>query len=117
MVGRLSHPAPLGPRARRPLRQHGGENKALGRPASAGGGCVRQSTGLVAGWGGAVCRAVCVRACERGPGQINLSAWLVLSWSMEPSGCSPEQAGEGRSDVKWKGESPEKGCGRKLPTC
>lgn len=38
MVGRLSHPAPLGPRARRPLRQHGGENKALGRPASAGAG-------------------------------------------------------------------------------
>lgn len=37
-VGRLSHPAPLGPRARRPLRQHGGENKALGRPASAGAG-------------------------------------------------------------------------------
>lgn len=38
VVGRLSHPAPLGPRARRPLRQHGGENKALGRPASAGAG-------------------------------------------------------------------------------
>lgn len=37
-VGRLSHPAPLGPRARRPLRQHGGENNALGRPASAGAG-------------------------------------------------------------------------------
>lgn len=69
--GRLSHPAPLGPRAQRPLRQHGGENKALGRPASAGGGCIRQSTGLVAEGGAGLC--ACVRA---GAG---------LSWSVEPS--------------------------------
>lgn len=51
-----------------------------------------------------MCGAVCVRACGRGPGRIDLSAWLVLSWSFEPSSCSPVGDGGrgrgGRSDVE-----------------
>lgn len=51
-----------------------------------------------------MCGAVCVRACVRGPGRIDLSAWLVLSWSFEPSSCSPVGDGGrgrgGRSDVE-----------------
>lgn len=51
-----------------------------------------------------MCGAVCVRACGRGPGRIDLSAWLVLSWSFEPSSCSPVDDGGrgrgGRSDVE-----------------
>ena len=45
-----------------------------------------------------MCGAVCVRACVRGPGRIDLSAWLVLSWSVEPSPYSPEgdRGGGGR---------------------
>lgn len=66
-----------------------------------------------------MCGAVCVRACERGSGQINLSAWLVLSWSIEPSGCSPERAGEGAmlSSGGGGGGHRGRGSGRKLPTC
>lgn len=48
-----------------------------------------------------MCGAVCVRACGRGPGQIDLSAWLVLSWSVEPSRCSPEGVGDRMRDVEW----------------
>lgn len=36
-----------------------------------------------------------VRACVRRPGRIDLSAWLVLSWSVEPFPCSPEGDGVG----------------------
>lgn len=48
-------------------------------------------------------RAVCVRACERRPGRIDLSAWLVGSWSVEPFPCPPEGdggGGGGRNDVE-----------------
>lgn len=34
-----------------------------------------------------------VRACVRRPGRIDLSAWLALSWSVEPFPCSPEGDG------------------------
>lgn len=48
-----------------------------------------------------MCRAVCVRACGRGPGQIDLSAWLDLSWSIEPPG------GRGKSGVTREGVGEE----------
>lgn len=50
-----------------------------------------------------MCGAVCVRACVRGPGRIDLSAWLVLSWSVESSPCSPEGDGgrDGRGGGDW----------------
>lgn len=48
-----------------------------------------------------MCRAVCVRACGRGPGQIDLSAWLDLSWSIEPPG------GRGMSGVTREGVGEE----------
>lgn len=48
-----------------------------------------------------MCRAVCVRACGRGPGQIDLSAWLDLSWSIEPPG------GKGKSGVTREGVGEE----------
>lgn len=48
-----------------------------------------------------MCRAMCVRACGRGPGQIDLSAWLDLSWSIEPPG------GRGNSGVTWEGVGEE----------
>lgn len=48
-----------------------------------------------------MCRAVCVRACGRGPGQIDLSAWLDLSWSIGPPG------GRGKSGVTWEGVGEE----------
>lgn len=52
-----------------------------------------------------MCGAVCVRACGRGPGRIDLAAWLVLSWSVEPAPCSPEGdgGGVGWSGVGWGG--------------
>lgn len=48
-----------------------------------------------------MCRAVCVRACGRGPGQIDLSAWLDLSWSIEPPGR------RGKSGVTREGVGEE----------
>lgn len=48
-----------------------------------------------------MCRAVCVRACGRGPGQIDLSAWLDLSWSIKPPG------GRGESGVTREGVGEE----------
>lgn len=48
-----------------------------------------------------MCRAVCVRACGRGPGQIDLSAWLDLSWSIEPP------RGRGKSGVTREGVGEE----------
>lgn len=39
----------------------------------------------------------------RRPGRIDLSAWLVRSWSVEPFPCSPEGdggGGGGRNDVE-----------------
>lgn len=40
-----------------------------------------------------------VRACVRRPGRIDLPAWLVLSWSVEPFPCSPEGGGVGVGGV------------------
>lgn len=77
-VSRLSPPAPLGPRARRPLRQHGGENKALGRPASAGRECKAVDGRGGAGRGRA--------AGGRGPGPIGLAGSCPGAASLGGSG-------------------------------